>query len=58
MKVVWGKARKLRSTEIVLGLLYDATAFHPISAMVWSTLSNARRLIRRMLEYFKTPSKL
>ena len=36
MKVVWGKTRQLRCTEVVLGLLHEATDFHPVSAMIWN----------------------
>ena len=47
MKVLWGKTRKLRCLEIVLGLLHEATDYHPVSAMVWSTIANARRLMKK-----------
>ena len=47
MKVTWDKTRKLRSLEVVMGLIFDATDFHPISAMVWNTISNARRLMKK-----------
>ena len=29
--------------EVVLGLLYEDTDFHPRSAMVWNTIANARK---------------
>ena len=45
MKVAWGKTRKLRSVEIVMGLLHEVADLHPMSAMVWNTISNARRLM-------------
>ena len=47
LKVVWGKTRKLRSSEVVFGLLYEAADFHPISAMVWQSLANARRMFAK-----------
>ena len=47
LRVVWGRTRQLRATEIVLGLLYEATDFHPRSAMVWNTLANARRMLTK-----------
>ena len=33
--------------EVVMGLRYDATDFHPMSAMIWSTIANARRMMRK-----------
>ena len=33
--------------EVVLGLLYEATDFHPRSAMVWNTIANARRMMMK-----------
>ena len=47
LKVVWGKTRKARAKEIVFGLLYDATDFHPRSAMIWNTIANARRMMKK-----------
>lgn len=45
LKVVWGRTRKVRCMEVVLGLLYEATDFRPRSAMVWSTIANPRRMM-------------
>ena len=47
LRVVWGKTRKLRAMEIVLGLLHEATDFHPRSAMIWNTIANARRMMAK-----------
>ena len=47
LRVIWGRTRKLRAMEIVLGLLYEATAFHPRSAMIWDTIANARRMMMK-----------
>ena len=46
-RVVWGKTRKLRAMEIVLGLLHEATDYHPRSAMIWNTIANARRMMMK-----------
>ena len=45
LKVVWGRTRKLRCMEVVYGMLYDAAELHPVSVMVWQTLSTARRML-------------
>ena len=45
LKVFWGKTRQLRSKEVVLGLIYEAADYHPLSAMVWNTRANARRMM-------------
>ena len=47
LRVAWGKTRKLRAMEIVLGLLREATDYHPRSAMIWNTIANARRMMTK-----------
>ena len=47
LRVVWGKTRKLRAKEVVLGLLHEATDYHPRSAMIWSSIANARRMMMK-----------
>ena len=46
LSVIWGKTKKLRCMEVVMGLLYEATDFHPKSAMIWNTVANARRMMK------------
>jgi hypothetical protein len=47
LQVLWGKTRKARAKEVVFGLLHDATDFHPRSAMIWNTITNARRMMKK-----------
>ena len=47
LRVLWGKTRTLRCSEIIFGLLHQAADFHPISAMVWQSLANARRMLQK-----------
>lgn len=47
LRVVRGRTRKLRAMEVVLGLLYEATDYHPGSAMVWNSIATARRMIMK-----------
>ena len=47
LKVIWGKTRQARAMEVVFGLLYEATDYHPRSAMIWNTMANARRMLMK-----------
>ena len=47
LKVVWGRTRKSRAKEVFFALLYDATEFHPRSAIIWNTIANARRMLKK-----------
>lgn len=45
--MVWGRTRKLRAMEVVMGLLCEAIDFYLRSAMVWNTIANARRMMSK-----------
>ena len=47
LRAVWGKGRKLRAPEIVLGVLHDPTRADPLGAIVYKRLADARRLMRK-----------
>ena len=47
LNAVWGKGRRLRCLEIVLGVLNDPTKTDPLGATVFKRISDARRLMRK-----------
>lgn len=47
--IVWGRTRKMRCYEVVMGILNEGADYEPALAIIWQTLANARRLM------FKTP---
>ncbi len=44
---LWGKRRKMRAKEVVLGVIHDPTRVDPTSSLVYRRLLDARRALSR-----------
>ncbi len=47
---LWGRRRKLRAKEVVLGLLHDPAKVDPASSLLYKRLLDARRVLKRSTE--------
>ena len=47
IKAIWGKGRRMRCPEIVLGVLNDQTRTDPMAAIIYKRLADARRILNK-----------